>query len=285
MASLADVFEGRARYCVEPCDCRFGMSSMPNDSVDAIVCDPPYELGFMGKRWDASGIAFDVAMWAEALRVLKPGGHLVAFGGTRTYHRMACAIEDAGWEVRDCLAWMYGSGFPKSLDVAKQLDKNAGHWRGRAGAVASDNAAMGGPNYARTEKGGPITAAAAAAAGYGTALKPAFEPAILARKPLDGTVSANWMEHGTGAINIDGCRIGDEVLINEPMGAPENSYGDGDGGRWSMAGESPPRRSRRGSPRRPNRRPPRHVRRRCPPCGLRGRHVRCDRLCGECAGG
>lgn len=252
MASLSDVFEGRARYAVEPCDCRFGMASMPSDSVDDVVCDPPYGISFMGKKWDdfspentatriaskrrkltlvpnghhgtpgdiaSASIAYDrtgegnrrfqawVTEWArEALRVVKPGGHIIAFGGPRTWHRLASGIEDAGWELRDNLAWLFGSGFPKSLDVAKQLDKQSGHWRGRAGAIASENGAMGGPNYERTEKGGPITAAAAAA-GFGTALKPAFEPVVLARKPLNGTVAANFMRHGTGALNIDGCRI------------------------------------------------------------------------------
>jgi DNA modification methylase len=95
-------------------------------SVDAVVTDPPYELGFMGKAWDASGVAFQVETWEAVLRVLKPGGHLLAFGGTRTYHRMTCAIEDAGFEIRDCLQWIYGSGFPKSLDVSKAIDKAAG---------------------------------------------------------------------------------------------------------------------------------------------------------------
>jgi site-specific DNA-methyltransferase (adenine-specific) len=206
VTALADVVEGRARWHVALCDCRFALAGFPDACVDAIVCDPPYELGFMGKKWDRSGIAYDVGMWREVLRIAKPGAHMLAFGGTRTSHRMVAAIEDAGWEVRDSLCWLYGSGFPKSLNVAKQLDKLAGHWRGKAGEVVSDNAAMGGPNYARTEKGGPITAAAAAA-GYGTALKPAFEPVCLARKPLNGTVAANFQGHGTGALNIDGCRI------------------------------------------------------------------------------
>lgn len=143
-------------------ECLEVMRGMADNSVDSIVTDPPYELGFMGKAWDASGIANNPAMWAECLRVLKPGGHLLAFSGSRTYHRMTCAIEDAGFEVRDQIMWVYGSGFPKS-----------------------HNGAWG-----------------------GTALKPAHEPICVARKPLIGTVAANFAEHGTGGLNIDGCRIG-----------------------------------------------------------------------------
>jgi hypothetical protein len=181
---------------------------LPPNSVDACVTDPPYELSFMGQRWDASGIAYDKWLWAEVWRVLKPGGHLVAFGGTRTWHRLAVAIEDAGFEIRDSIAWMYGSGFPKSLDVSKAIDKTYGHWRGKAGEVASGNNAMTGSNYERTPKGDPITAAAAAWQGWGTALKPAHEPIVVARKPLIGTVAENVLAHGTGALNIDGARIG-----------------------------------------------------------------------------
>ena len=197
-------------------DCRDLIAAMVDNSIDAIVTDPPYEIGFMGKGWDGSGIAHSVEMWAECLRVLKPGGHLLAFGATRTYHRMTAAIEDAGFEIRDSIHWLYGSGFPKSLDVSKTIDKAAGHWRGKAGKVVSANGTMSGPNYERTDKGDAVTAAAAAAAGWGTALKPAHEPIVVARKPLVGTVAANVLEHGTGALNIDGCRVaattGDEPL-------------------------------------------------------------------------
>jgi site-specific DNA-methyltransferase (adenine-specific) len=238
-------------------DCIEVMAEMDEGSVDAVVCDPPYGLEFMGKEWDApwkgsaaahatartiradevtpTGQAHSTSagpylaagvnkyeagqpfaawceQWArEAYRVLKPGGHLLAFGGTRTFHRLTCGIEDAGFEVRDCLSWLYGSGFPKSLDVSKAIDKAAGHWRGRAGEVATANGAMAGPNYERTPKGDPVTAAAAA--GWGTALKPAWEPCVVARKPLAGTVAENVQAHGTGALNVDGCRIphGDDV--------------------------------------------------------------------------
>ncbi|MBN3839297.1 site-specific DNA-methyltransferase [Burkholderia sp. Ac-20349] len=146
-------------------DCRTGLGYVPDSSVDSIVTDPPYELGFMGKAWDKSGIAYDVAMWAECLRVLKPGGHLLAFSGTRTYHRMATAIEDAGFEIRDMTPWHYAQGMPKS----RNLD---GEWE-----------------------------------GWGTALKPATEPICVARKPFKGSVANNVAIYGTGALNIDGCRV------------------------------------------------------------------------------
>ena len=159
-------------------DCRLGMSMYPDNHFDSIVCDPPYELGFMGKKWDSTGIANSVEMWREALRVLKPGGHLLAFGGSRTYHRMACAIEDAGFDIRDQIMWVYGQGFPKSHNLSGQWD------------------------------------------GWGTALKPAHEPICMARKPLIGTVAANVLAHGTGALNIDGCR----VLTTENQSRPRGSF-------------------------------------------------------------
>jgi len=186
-------------------DCRQVMASMEAASVHAVVCDPPYGLRFMGKEWD-HGIPGE-AFWREALRVAKPGAHLVAFGGTRTFHRLACAIEDAGWEIRDCLSWLYGEGFPKSLDVSKAIDKADGHWRVRASGLESGNGSMSGPNYGRTDKGDPICADAQAWDGWGAALKPAWEPIILARKPLIGTVAQNVLAHGCGALNVDGCRI------------------------------------------------------------------------------
>jgi len=201
-------------------DCREVMASMGEASVDAIVCDPPYGLEFMGKGWDhgVPGVPF----WAEALRVLKPGGHLLAFGGTRTHHRLTCAIEDAGFEVRDCLMWLYGSGFPKSLDVSKAIDKAAGAEREVVGRIRKLDSF--GPHVAEVYGGGPdhagemeITAPATEAAqtwdGWGTALKPAWEPIIMARKPLVGTVAANVLEHGTGALNVDGCRVGTEKTV------------------------------------------------------------------------
>jgi site-specific DNA-methyltransferase (adenine-specific) len=209
-----DAWHQDARATIYSGDCLTVLAELPDASVDAVVTDPPYELGFMGKGWDASGIAYRVDLWAEALRVLKPGGHLLAFGGTRTWHRLACAIEDAGFEVRDSIAWMYGSGFPKSLDVSKAIDKAAGAERRIVGSKVTGRA-LGGSNWRDGDAGGqevvPVTAPATDAArewsGWGTALKPAHEPIVVARKPLVGTVAANVLEHGTGALNIDGCRV------------------------------------------------------------------------------
>lgn len=188
-------------------DNRDVLKTLADNSVDSVVTDPPYELGFMGKSWDASGIAFNTEVWQECLRVLKPGGHLLAFSGSRTYHRMAVAIEDAGFEMRDQIMWIYGSGFPKSLDISKALDKQEGIWRGRAGKVVSNNDAMSGVNYERTPKGPPYTEEAKQWQGWGTALKPAHEPVVVARKPLIGTVAANVLTYGTGGLNIDASRV------------------------------------------------------------------------------
>jgi hypothetical protein len=283
------------------------------ESIDAIVTDPPYDLktgsgrGFMGKAWDGTGVAFDVRTWEVAFDALKPGGHLVAFGGTRTAHRMTCAIEDAGFEIRDTLAWLYGSGFPKSLDVSKAIDRVvprlemfrpfAAHYaeRRRAEGLTHSQICAAGEFFGEHNHGGAsvnwerghnvptpaqwavlqpllglsdewaslierveaerehlgtsvgtarpgiptlggrttrrefaITGAATDAArqweGWGTALKPCHEPIILARKPLSGTVAANVLEHGTGALNIDGCRVGvgDEVTARPPLSTREH---------------------------------------------------------------
>ena len=212
----------RARILVG--DCRESMATLEAESVDAVVCDPPYELGFMGRKWDASGIAYDLEVWRQALRVLKPGGHLLAFSGSRTYHRMACAIEDAGFDVRDQIMWLYGSGFPKSHDVSKGIDKAAGAerevigldetWIKRTGMSAGEGTATyttstfgsaSGPNAGKITT--PATDYARRWSGWGTALKPAHEPICMARKPLVGTVAANVLRYGTGAINVDGCRV------------------------------------------------------------------------------
>ena len=195
-------------------DCREAMRTMPDNSVDAIITDPPYELGFMGKSWDSTGIAYDVTVWQECLRVLKPGGHLLAFGGSRTYHRLACAIEDAGFQIRDQIMWVYGSGFPKSLNIGKAIDKAAGAEREVVQTIPDRWAGKGQVFQRATESEKesvslttPATPEAEQWDGWGTALKPAHEPIVMARKPLEGTVAQTVLTHGTGGINIDGCRV------------------------------------------------------------------------------
>lgn len=202
-------------YQIHHGDCLDVLRTMPDASVDAVVTDPPYGLAFMGKRWDYD--VPSVEIWAECLRVLKPGGHLLAFAGTRTQHRMAVRIEDAGFEIRDMIAWVYGSGFPKSLDVSKAIDKDAGAEREVVGSAKNgcgntDRSIhkTGGFAASRTTEydlTAPATDAARQWQGWGTALKPALEPITVARKPLDGTVAQNVLAHGTGALNIDGCRV------------------------------------------------------------------------------
>lgn len=239
-------------------DCREVMASLPEASVDSIVTDPPYGLGFMGKKWDDPGAlverraatenkwdhvggnhnpsnSADAARtarvegqkfgrwceeWArEALRVLKPGGHLLAFSGTRTYHRLACAIEDAGFEIRDQIGWAYGSGFPKSLNVAKAIDAGGGRPEDIRRMEMGDDYEPSGRGRVNYDHGGgsamngssgkwiPQSDAAREWQGWGTALKPAWEPICVARKPLIGTVAENVLKHGAGALNIDGCRV------------------------------------------------------------------------------
>lgn len=238
------------------------IKTIPDESIDSCVTDPPYALtsilkrfgsptaapvnnqdtktgrrgpfhrtshGFMGKKWDTGDVAFTPEFWTEIYRVLKPGSHLIAFGGTRTYHRLACAIEDAGFEIRDQIGWLYGSGFPKSHDVAKGLDKKLGAAREQisvpAAEVRNPKATGGGRDGLEGatrpwieaalergyhEKDGPIPATPEPQAwqGWGTGLKPAWEPIVLARKALIGTVAENILEHGTGALNIDASRVG-----------------------------------------------------------------------------
>ena len=237
-------------------DCIAAMKEMPDNSVDSIVTDPPYELGFMGKSWDASGIAFNIEVWQQALRVLKPGGHLIAFSGSRTYHRMAVAIEDAGFEIRDQIMWVYGSGFPKSHNISKGLDKseNKEVW---------ENNQYGGGN-SKCEQCGkwmisgspcqcpkPVVEFKSEAAkqwnGWGTALKPAHEPMVLARKPLIGTVANNVLTYGTGGLNIDASRVGiaegDEPSAGKRTATFGNqdtvSGGDGSGGWVASSGRWP----------------------------------------------
>ena len=241
----AETFHG-GRVELHRGDCLDVLRALPDCSLDSCVTDPPYALvsigkrfgkdgavpaqegatgvyarasrGFMGKRWDTGERAFSEAFWAEVLRVLKPGAYVAAFGGTRTYHRLACAIEDAGFEIRDQCAWTFGSGFPKSLDISKAVDKAAGAERKVLGrAVYGDGHIQ---NSAKsTGYGGcdpvadvrmlstPTTEAARQWAGWGTALKPAWEPICLARKPIVGTNVENLLVWGCGALNVDGCRV------------------------------------------------------------------------------
>lgn len=226
-------------YRIVSGDVSDALAELDPASFDACLTDPPYGLsdprpansatprqssrerirgGFMGMKWDAQVPAADV--WSAVHRVLKPGAHLLAFGGTRTFHRLACAIDDAGFEIRDCLMWLYGSGFPKSLDISKAIDKAAGVERGdglrggHIGYVDSENGkefgvaiphCIGKGSHTR---GTPVLNEAAIWSGYGTALKPAWEPIILAMKACDGTFARNALEHGVAGINVDAGRIG-----------------------------------------------------------------------------
>jgi site-specific DNA-methyltransferase (adenine-specific) len=201
-------------------DCLEVLKTISDNSIDSVITDPPYHLttntssskGFMGKEWDGGDIAFRTDVWSECLRVLKPGGHLLAFSHSRTYHRMAVAVEDAGFEIRDQILWIYGSGFPKSHNIGKAIDKIEGNDR----EVVGHN-----PNHRNTESDviplgfqggrsdGTITKGNSEWEGWGTALKPAHEPIVMARKPLtEKSIAENVLKYGTGGINIDGSRVG-----------------------------------------------------------------------------
>lgn len=193
------------------------------DKASAIVVDPPYELGFMGKSWDSKGISFQAETWRIIREACKSGSPLLSFGGTRTFHRIACAIEDAGWEIRDTLMWVYGSGFPKSLDISKAIDKQAGVEREIVGVKSYERegttpvtrkatSIMGQGNEGNVGQDSnfitkPSTPEAQLWEGYGTGLKPAYEPIILAMNPLDGTFANNALKHGVAGLNIDECRV------------------------------------------------------------------------------
>lgn len=215
-------------YEIINADCIEAMQEMPDGCVDAIVTDPPYGLAFMGANWDHN--VPSVAYWSECLRVAKSGAHLLCFGGTRTFHRLMCAIEDAGWEIRDTIMWVYGSGFPKSMDVGKAIDKALGARREKVPATGglTNNRNLNDDNWHKIGQRNPVmdsltpvTEESARWQGWGTCLKPAWEPIIVARKPLDGTVAHNVMTYGTGAINIDGCR----VPTNDKLGGGMKGHG------------------------------------------------------------
>ena len=210
-------------------DCLNVMKDMEDNSVDSIVCDPPYGLSFMGKKWDYD--VPKVEIWKECLRVLKAGGHLLAFAGTRTQHRMACNIEDAGFEIRDMIAWIYGTGFPKSLNIGKAIDKMQGNKREVVGEIRAGSTAMGQNsnwNKHNNKTRMDLTKGSSIYEGWGSALKPALEPITLARKPLsEKTVASNVLKHGTGGINIDGCRVeGKAKKWSKPKGGIWNPSKD-----------------------------------------------------------
>lgn len=188
------------------------LKDFEDNYFDSVVTDPPYGLSFMGKSWDYD--VPQVELWKEVYRVLKPGGHILSFAGSRTYHRMAVNIEDAGFEIRDMLGWLYGSGFPKSHNIGKAVDKLQGNEREVIGDRKVLN--MNGGNYKntfdKTDKHFDITKGNSKWEGWGTSLKPAHEPIVMARKPFNTSVAENVLTHGTGGINIDECRVGTEVL-------------------------------------------------------------------------
>ncbi len=190
-------------------DCLEVLKTIPDNSIDSVVTDPPYGLSFMGKKWDYDVPSVEV--WTECLRVLKPGGHLLSFAGSRTYHRMAVRIEDAGFEIRDQIMWVYGSGFPKSHNIGKAIDKIEGNEREDLGA--NPNARPNFEGEQPTTMGGKhkwnnLTKGNSDWEGWGTALKPSHEPIVMARKPLsEKSIAENVLKHGTGGINIDGSRI------------------------------------------------------------------------------
>lgn len=205
--------QGKA-WAIHHGNCLDVMRGMPAESVHAVVTDPPYGLSFMGRGWDHSvpGPEF----WVEALRVMKPGAHLLAFGGTRCFHRLAVAIEDAGAEIRDCIMWVHGMGFPKSHNIGKAIDRERGAVREQIGPKRRGAQTESTGRYGAWGDGiidtVPATDDARKWDGWGTALKPAWEPIIMARKPVVGTVAANVVATGCGALNVDACRVpmGDE---------------------------------------------------------------------------
>ena len=231
-------------------------STISENSIDSIVTDPPYELNFMGKGWDNSGIAFQKETWRKCYNALKPGGHLLAFGGSRTFHRIACAIEDAGFEIRDTIMWLYGSGFPKSMALDKALEGKLTTGSGNKTQFRKLNGELvdrGNYGYAtvaeqqgarpndynniedkRLDKLEPTTELAKKYSGWGTALKPSFEPIIVARKPFKGSLVDNVIEYGVGGINIDECRVGQPYKYHiKEKGFGDNFMDDN----WQPSGE------------------------------------------------
>ena len=189
-------------------DCLDHLSWLAPNSIDCIITDPPYELHFMGKGWDKAGVSFNKETWKKCLDALKPGGYLLAFGGTRTYHRIACAVEDAGFEIRDCIMWLYGSGFPKSMNIGLAVDKKLGNESKVVGEGRSGTSSRAYQSEETTTAGAyQLKEAQNEWKGWGTALKPSYEPIIVARKPFKGSLVDNVMEYGVGGLNIDECRV------------------------------------------------------------------------------
>jgi site-specific DNA-methyltransferase (adenine-specific) len=248
-------------------DCFNKLRELEDNSVDSVVTDPPYFLSFMGKDWDKldGNIAANVEFWKEILRVLKPGGYLLAFGHSRTHHRLYIAIEDAGFEIRDTIMWLYGSGFPKSHNISKAIDKESGATRTKVRIDASSVRNPKSINSGHGVEGGdrpwmreaiangfhekdsddPATEEAAKWKGWGTALKPAHEPICLARKPLEGTVATNVLKHGVGGLNIDESRVGTDDKLGR---WPANVVLDEEAGEEldNQTGISKPKKERRG---------------------------------------
>lgn len=213
----------------------------PLEGISAIVTDPPYELGFMGKSWDSKGVSFQPETWEKLRSYCKPGAPLLSFGGSRTYHRIACAIEDGGWTLRDCIMWVYGSGFPKSLDISKAIDKMHGlHEQELVPTKQGNTKHDRGVTYATDTHAGyrdisePKSPEAKLWEGYGTALKPAYEPIALAMNPLNGTFANNALKEGVAGLNIDGCRVEGEYKWRA-----SNSKVEGDIFKNGLFGEAP----------------------------------------------
>jgi DNA modification methylase len=195
------------------------LRTLPDNSVDSVVTDPPYGLKFMGKQWDYD--VPSVELWKECYRVLKPGGYLLSFGSSRTYHRMAVKVEDAGFEIRDQIMWVYGSGFPKSHNIGKAVDKILGNEREVVGEIKAGKTALGqnsGWNQHENKTEIDITKGTSEWEGFGTALKPAHEPIVMARKPFKGSVAKNVLTWNTGGINVDDCSIGEELITTNGFG-------------------------------------------------------------------